>query len=65
MVMTTRYYADRHRVQIAGRIDADESVPGGVEGWPFPTDRVAEAAARWLSSRPACTGRVGLGGSEH
>lgn len=55
MVVTTGYYADRSRVQIAERVVPDESVSGGVEGWPFPTDRVAEAAARWLSSRPACS----------
>lgn len=56
MVVTTGYYADRRRIQIVERVGPDESVPGGVEDWPFPTDRVAEAATLWLSGQPACTG---------
>lgn len=56
MVVTTGYYADRRRIQIPERVEPDESVPGGVEDWPFPTDRVAEAAKRWLSGERACTG---------
>ena len=59
MVVTTGYYADRHRIPIAERVDPDESVRGGVEGWPFPTDRVSEAAMRWLSTQPACAGAAG------
>jgi carboxyl-terminal processing protease len=54
MVVTTGYYADRRRIQIAERIEPDVIVPGGVTGWPFETDRVAEAAAQWLSRQPAC-----------
>lgn len=56
MVVTTGFYADRHRVAIGERLEPDESVPGGVEGWPFPTDRVAEAAMQWLATRPGCEG---------
>lgn len=55
MVVTTGFYADRRRVQIPERLTPDELVHGGVEGWPFPTDRVAEAAKRWLSARPMCS----------
>lgn len=54
MVVTTGYYADRHRTPVGERLEPDAPVPGGVEDWPFPTDRVAEAAARWLDSQPAC-----------
>jgi hypothetical protein len=57
MVVTTGYYADRHRAAIGERLEPDESVSGGVEGWPFPTDRVAEAAMQWLAKRPACDER--------
>jgi carboxyl-terminal processing protease len=55
MVVTTGFYADRRRVQILERVAPDEPVRGGVDGWPFPTDRVAEAARRWLSTRPMCS----------
>ena len=54
MVVTVGYYADRRRVPVDERLEPDEPVSGGVEDWPFPTDRVAEAAARWLRSQPAC-----------
>jgi C-terminal processing protease CtpA/Prc len=54
MVVTTGYYADRHRTPAAERLEPDELVPGSVQGWPFPTDRVAEAALRWLSTHRAC-----------
>ena len=57
MVVTTGYYADRHRAPIAERVEPDEPVAGGVQGWPFPTDRVAEVAIRWLSGQPGCDGR--------
>jgi hypothetical protein len=57
MVVTTGYYADRRRAAIDERLEPDESVSGGVEGWPFPTDRVAEAAMQWLALRPACDER--------
>jgi hypothetical protein len=57
MVVTTGYYADRHRAAIDERLEPDESVSGGVEGWPFPTDRVADAAMQWLAKRPACDER--------
>lgn len=61
MVVTTGYYADRHGTPVAERLEPDELVPGGVQGWPFPTDRVAEAAMRWLSTHPACNGAPGRG----
>jgi carboxyl-terminal processing protease len=57
MVVTTGSYADRHRTPIGDRLAPDESVGGGVQGWPFPTDRVAQAAMRWLSTRPLCSDR--------
>ena len=57
MVVTTGYYADRHRAAIDERLEPDEPVSGGVEGWPFPTDRVAEAAMKWLAMQPGCDER--------
>jgi carboxyl-terminal processing protease len=57
MVVTTGYYADRRRAAIGERLEPDESVAGGVRGWPFPTDRVAAAAVQWLAVQPDCTAR--------
>lgn len=54
MVVTTGFYADRQRTPVPERLEPDELVPGGVQGWPFPTDRVAEAAMRWHSTHPTC-----------
>lgn len=54
MVVTTGYYSDRNRTAIGDSLEPDESVPGGVAGWPFPTDRVAEAAMEWLAIQPEC-----------
>ena len=57
MVVTTGYYGDRHRNPIGERLEPDVPVPGSVPGWPYPTDRVARAAAGWLASQSACTSR--------
>jgi C-terminal processing protease CtpA/Prc len=54
MVVTTGYYADRTGFVYERPIQPDVVVRGGMVGWPFATDRVSRAAARWLGTRPEC-----------
>lgn len=61
MVVTTGYYTDRRGTQHAERLQPDslfaDAPPGWPFAWTFATDRVAGAAADWLSRQPACRGR--------
>ena len=57
MVVTTGYYSDRSGVQNADRLEPDTFVTGAAPGWPFATDRVAQAAAAWVLRQPGCSGR--------
>lgn len=59
MVVTTGYYTDRRGFQYPDRLQPDSLVTGTYTGWPFPTDRVAEAAALWLRSQSTCASRSG------
>lgn len=53
MVVTTGYQIDRRGLG-GERIEPDSLLPGGISGWPFPTDAVATVAAEWLRQTPAC-----------
>jgi carboxyl-terminal processing protease len=55
MVVTVGYQVDRLGVAGGERIHPDEVLMDGApSGWPFATDRVATAAAAWLSRTAAC-----------
>jgi hypothetical protein len=55
--VTTGYDADRLGVLHVDRLQPDTVVADNPQGWPFATDRVAEAAANWLSQYTACRER--------
>ena len=57
MVVTTGYYTDRRGTVHGDQLQPDTLIVGGAVGWPFPTDRVAEAAAAWLGDQALCEGR--------
>lgn len=54
MVVTVGYYRDRTGRPMGIRLEPDVAVPCVSTDWPYPTDRVADAAAEWLAEHPAC-----------